>query len=309
MKLDTLINLETDEDSISNLMKLRQDLLGAIAYEESSIKSLQNHEDFLFSPEVLAAEHVDRLCRTYFYTENKWYNAKIDSVDVDSQEADVSYIGYQNSYKVHAMFIKVIPKPNPENLEPGCYCEAIYKGDGHYYPCIIEKVSEEGYHVRFKKFNNREIVGLYYLRESRNNNNDVNKKKNFDDLTEFKVIFKIYFILFFQIPEHLKILPNDSEVQRVSKKKKIKKLKQAFKIQLIEKHSKEKQGKWTNFSDGGFKKKKGHFHNKKNIESIFKSPDTIEGRVGVMGSGKGMTNFNPRTRYSANDNSHLSRLF
>ncbi len=80
-------------------------------------------------------------------------------------------------------------------------------------------------------------------------------------------------------------------------------------MQLIEKSSKEKQGKWLNFTDFGNKKKKGHYLNKKNTESIFKSPDTIEGKVGVMGSGKGMTNFNPRTRYSINDNSHLSRLF
>jgi len=111
------------------------------------------------------------------------------------------------------------------------------------------------------------------------------------------------------MPEHLRILPNDSEIQRLSKKKKIKKLKQAFKSQLIEKDSKEKQGKWNNFNDNAEKNKKGHYQIKKNTESIFKSPDTIEGKVGVMGSGKGMTNFNPRTRYSINDNSHLSRLF
>lgn len=104
-------------------------------------------------------------------------------------------------------------------------------------------------------------------------------------------------------------MPNDSEIQRQAKKKKIKKLKQAFKMQLIDKDSREKKGKWSNFNEKAEKNKMGHFQVKKNSESIFKSPDTIEGKVGVMGSGKGMTNFNPRTRYSINDNSHLSRLF
>lgn len=190
MKLEALINIETDEEQINTLSKLRQDLLGAINYEETSIKTIQANEDFFFSVEVLLPEHLDRLCKTYFEADNRWYHAKIESVDPDIQEAEVSYIGYKNSYKVHAMFIKLIPKPNIEALEPGSYIEAIYSGDGHYYPCIVEKISEEGLHVKFKKYNNRELVSIYHLRESRSNPGDITgKKRNFEDLTEFKVIF------------------------------------------------------------------------------------------------------------------------
>ena len=198
-KLDTLIQLETDEEQVSYYVKLRQDLFGAINYEESSIKSLQNSDNFLFSVEILLPEHVDRLCKTYYSQENRWFNAKIDTVDPDTQEAEVSYIGYQNTYRVHAMLIKLINKPNPESFEPGTYCEAVCSADGHYYPCIIEKVGEEGYHVKFRKFkkyNNREIVSLLHLRESRSNPNE-GKKKAFDDLTEFKVYYYIpYFYCF-----------------------------------------------------------------------------------------------------------------
>lgn len=188
MKLDALINIETDEEQINNLNKLRQDLLGAINYEESQIKSTQNSEDFYFSTEVLISEHIDRLCKTYFESDNRWYHAKIESIDTDTQEAEVSYIGYKNIYKVHAMLIKLIPKPNIERLEPGNFCEAIFSGDGHYYPCTIEKVTEEGYHVKFKKFNNKEVVSIYHLRESRSGPNDLTgKKRNLEELTEFKV--------------------------------------------------------------------------------------------------------------------------
>lgn len=63
------------------------------------------------------------------------------------------------------------------------------------------------------------------------------------------------------------------------------------------------------FNQKGTEIRKGHFHIKKNTESIFKSPDTIEGKVGVIGSGKGMTNYNTKTKFSVVDNSHLSRLF
>lgn len=196
MKLDALIEIESDVEQINTLNKLRQDLLGAINYEETQIKALQNNEEFFFSTQALHNEHVDRLCKTYFQSDNRWYHAKIESIDTDTQEADVSYIGFANTYKVHAMFIKLIPKPNLEGLEPGSYCEAIHPSDGRYYPCIVEKISEEGYRVKFKKMNNREVLSIYHLRESRSNPNDITgKKRNFEDLTEFKVVF--FFAMYF----------------------------------------------------------------------------------------------------------------
>ena len=34
--------------------------------------------------------------------------------------------------------------------------------------------------------------------------------------------------------------------------------------------------------------------------SMFASPDTVEGKVGVVGSGKGMTDFEMRKKYKLN---------
>lgn len=67
--------------------------------------------------------------------------------------------------------------------------------------------------MKFKKYNNKEEISLYLLRESRKTQQDHRKKRTFDDLTEFKV------------PENLKILPNDNEPTRITKKKKTKALK------------------------------------------------------------------------------------
>ena len=74
-------------------------------------------------------------------------------------------------------------------------------------------------------------------------------------------------------------------------------MKNAFKNAVVEKDSSEKKDKWKNFLSKGT-----------NRQSIFSSPDSIEGKVGVMNSGKGMTNFKG-LKPSPNDNSHLSRLF
>ena len=70
--------------------------------------------------------------------------------------------------------------------------------DGRYYPCTIEKITEEGYQVKFKKYNNRETISIYYLRESKKLDLG-NKKKMFEDLEDFKQ------------PDNLRYLPTDNE--------------------------------------------------------------------------------------------------
>ena len=47
---------------------------------------------------------------------------------------------------------------------------------------------------------------------------------------------------------------------------------------------------WLDFANKAVTQKQGHFALGKN-ESIFKSPDTVMGRVGVIGSGKEMTTY------------------
>ncbi|KAF9569956.1 hypothetical protein EC968_002398 [Mortierella alpina] len=55
----------------------------------------------------------------------------------------------------------------------------------------------------------------------------------------------------------------------------------------------QKQMAWQNFAKGGAKKAKGPVLKK----SIFATPDNPEGKVGVVGSGKGMTSFQQRGKH------------
>ena len=64
-----------------------------------------------------------------------------------------------------------------------------------------------------------------------------------------------------------------------------------MKLQEIE--SKSRQNTWLDFTNKATNQKAGHFAFKTNQESIFKSPDTIMGKVGVVGSGKQMTTYDP----------------
>ncbi|CAN0557415.1 unnamed protein product, partial [Ectocarpus sp. 12 AP-2014] len=93
------------------------------------------------------------------------------------------------------------------------------------------------------------------------------------------------------IPESLRLREGDSEAERDRKRKKVKALKGRFKIKQKDAVVNNKQASWQAFQTKGAKKKtKGSMAAvtlKK--ESIFASPAGLEGKVGVTGSGQGIT--------------------
>ena len=67
---------------------------------------------------------------------------------------------------------------------------------------------------------------------------------------------------------------------------------------MQEQGSKIKQNVWQNFQKKGAKATKGRFAIGKH-ESIFKTPDSVTGKVGVVGSGQAMTTYKTeKTKYS-----------
>lgn len=63
----------------------------------------------------------------------------------------------------------------------------------------------------------------------------------------------------FKIPDNLRVKPNDSETQRLQKRKKVKNLKRRFKMNLLEKDNKMKQKSWNDFNKKAKRKRRGHF--------------------------------------------------
>mgnify|MGYP001026639991 FL=1 len=111
------------------------------------------------------------------------------------------------------------------------------------------------------------------------------------------------------IPEHLMIKPTDTPEEREAKKKKLHQIKKRNRMATINKETKEKQTTWKAFVQDkvlldawqdavgvdmwltvvmmlqGAKRKKG-FMTTLNRESMFKTPDSVHGKVGVIGSGQ-----------------------
>ena len=87
------------------------------------------------------------------------------------------------------------------------------------------------------------------------------------------------------------ILSTDTPAQRAAKKKKAKGKKRKESITAQENAMTEAKNSWQSFNSKASSKSKSGFKRGKARQSIFKTPDTIEGRVGVVGSGAGLTHF------------------
>ncbi len=92
------------------------------------------------------------------------------------------------------------------------------------------------------------------------------------------------------------IKANDDERTRVKKTKILKSLKKKERFSKLDQQQSDKKSNWQSFLKGkGSKKKKGFMTGRKK-ESIFKTSEG--GKVGVTGSGNGVTDFQERKKHS-----------
>ena len=122
-KIDTLISLEKDSDTIQELRGLRTNLIEAISYQEETIKLTQKSEEFLYSCDRVEPHFVDRVCKGWFEKDKRWYHAHIDEVDIERQEVNVSWVGYKMKSTLHAIYVKIMPVPDATRFQPGTHCE------------------------------------------------------------------------------------------------------------------------------------------------------------------------------------------
>jgi len=172
-------------------------------------------------------------------------------------------------------------------FEIGAQVQGRYTADKKWYKAVVtsisERIGEFFYDVTYLDYGNSEELPETDIREL------PNKRKREEPVPEKPLEVKEL-----PIPKHLKILPSDTPAAREVKKKKIHRIKSKNRLMKAEVNRNLKQNAWQQFLKGGNKKKTGFFTGRRK-ESIFKSPDSVTGKVGVTGSGKEMTN-NPISR-------------
>eukprot|EP00730_Choanoeca_flexa_P016759 TRINITY_DN7983_c0_g1_i5.p1 TRINITY_DN7983_c0_g1~~TRINITY_DN7983_c0_g1_i5.p1 ORF type:complete len:247 (+),score=71.32 TRINITY_DN7983_c0_g1_i5:144-884(+) len=170
----------------------------------------------------------------------------------------------------------------------GQECEAVWSEDGKYYTAIITKFSSDGTqaYVTYPEYDEEDVVKLASLRPLRGLNQGLNPKAQSAQNNEATAIA--------------------GDAHKAKKKKswemrKKQEEKRKAQQQEIEKVLEKKKGNWQNFAKKNKKaKKKGVGGSGRNGASIFATPESFGGKVGVGTcgiGGKGMTTFKDRGKW------------
>lgn len=104
----------------------------------------------------------------------------------------------------------------------------------------------------------------------------------------------------FEAPPHLVVVDSDSATEKNRKRRALKALKTKWHFKKKEAEGAEKQKSWQSFMDKGTKKKRKGIvagTSKSGEGSIFRTEDGVNARVGVIGSGRSMTEYVKRTKH------------
>jgi survival-of-motor-neuron-related-splicing factor 30 len=230
---------------INDLINLKKDLILAISYQEDlkKFKTINDPNIFNTSP-LISTIHTGKICTGFFEGESRWYLAIIHEINQNDQTANIQWLGFKENATLPFKFIKIQDTTDKADLEIGADCEAIYYEEGKWYQASIEKISELGVHVKYKKYEEVEVVSFDSVRITPDQ-----KLANYKKKQELQKKGKESDTLEFKIPDYLKISPADNEAQRLSKRKRVKSMKNNHKQKVIEKISNEKQQVWQNFAE------------------------------------------------------------
>ncbi|CAD5166212.1 unnamed protein product [Musa acuminata subsp. malaccensis] len=188
-----------------------------------------------------------------------------------------------------------------EQFSVGTKVQAVWSEDGEWYDATIEAITPNGYYVYYDGWGNKEEVDhanvrpveegdalLEAEREAEATRQAIKRKIAQSAITDFQAR---------TLPAKLRIDPNDPDDVKATKRKKIHAFKSKVRSEQLEVAQNKRQNAWQQFQSTKGKTKKIGFFSGRKRESIFKSPDDPRGKVGVTGSGKGLTEFQKREKH------------
>ncbi|KAF3439312.1 hypothetical protein FNV43_RR17589 [Rhamnella rubrinervis] len=185
----------------------------------------------------------------------------------------------------------------------GTKVQAVWSEDGEWYDATIEAHTPNGYYVTYNEWGNKEEVDPDNVRPIEEGATDaLLEAERVAEATKQAIKRKIAQAasVDFQsrsLPAKLRIEPDDPEDVKQTKRKKIHAFKSKMRMEQLEVTQNKRQNAWQQFQSTKGKTKKVGFFSGRKRESIFKSPDDPQGKVGVTGSGKGLTEFQKREKH------------
>jgi survival-of-motor-neuron-related-splicing factor 30 len=245
------------------------------------------------------SEYVDmerELCEVIALTEELLATAKQNEISPPTQSPTLSTPN-DNTLEPHNHF------DHQDKFPVGTRVQAVYSEDGEWYDATVEAYTPNGYYVSYDSWGNREEVDPANIRPIQEGTVDaLVEAERVAEATKQAIKRKIAQAasVDFQsrsLPAKLRIEPDDPEDVKATKRKKIHAFKSKMRMEQLEVTQNKRQNAWQQFQTTKGKAKKIGFFSGRKRESIFKSPDDPQGKVGVTGSGKGLTEFQKREKH------------
>lgn len=234
---------------------------------------------------------VGRTCEAFF--EQKWYNGEIKSVRRDERGQErcmVDFIGFKNQREFKVSDVRMLRPPHPAQCQAGTKCQAIFPEDGLWYDCVITDQTEKGYKITFTDYGAKSEVKFDQIRLQSTGAKVAAQKRTVKEVTTPAG---------YKIPESMAILKTDTEEVINAKKRKIMAIKKQQRSDKLEDEHVKQQSSWQKFfHNKASTRSKCGFMSGKPRESMFKVPDSLEGKVGVINSGKEMTKFSEAKKFT-----------
>lgn len=251
-------NAEKTQDEESRLSrdkdlnKLLGDIDKAIKIQQDLLSVSCSKIETFFSSVKLKSEDIGKKCNLYYEKDQKWYPGEINSVNISNQSAEVTFLGFSEKHLLPASYIQILIPPKIQDLREGMDIEALLE-DGKWHYGSIQAIDQNNIEIKLARWGHKTVVQPDSIRIVKEDKKPLIEKE------------------IFSIPEKLKILPNDPENVRLKKKKKIKALKSAWRMNQTEKETKLYTSSWKNFQKTGAVKK----------NSIFHIPEGLNTKIGV----------------------------
>lgn len=206
---------------------------------------------------------------------------------------------FQDDMEMGAMF------DHSDKLPVGTKVQAVWSDDGEWYDGTIEALTPNGYLVCYEGWGNKEEVDPANVRPIEEGTVDAlleaeKEAEATKQALKRKIAQAASADTDFQsrsLPAKLRIEPDDPEDVKAAKRKKIHAFKSKMRKEQLEVTQNKRQNAWQQFQTTKGRAKKIGFYSGRKRESIFKSPDDPFGKVGVTGSGKGLTDFQKREKH------------
>lgn len=156
--------------------------------------------------------------------------------------------------------------------------------DGNWYRASILEITKSGCLVNYTEYGNRERVPFEYI-------SNLSEKSELEDPLTALSTGKAS-----NVPEHLRVLPTDSEQVRANKKRKLKGLKRKATLAVQDHVSEQRQNSWQAFKA---KKQGKRSMKKRSIFAVEEREGSLAGKVGVIGSSAKMSDLAAKRKRTA----------